>query len=66
MASLPDFRDYANRTMSQTIFNKLEAAAHDGLSKKLNEEDFFKIKLKLRGMANLKFFKGTETSIFSH
>ena len=34
--------------------------------KQLNEEDFVRIRLKHRGMANLKYFKGTETAILGH
>ena len=58
MASLPDFRDYAKTTMSKRLFAELDSAAGNQTSKKLNEEDFSRIKLKQRGMANMQYFKG--------
>ncbi|TNV78722.1 hypothetical protein FGO68_gene9069 [Halteria grandinella] len=66
MASLPDFRDFALKTMSLTQFTTLDAGAGAQHVKQLNEEDFVKIRLKHRGMANLKYFKGTETAILGH
>lgn len=64
MASLLDFQDYARHTMSQKIFEALEDGAGDQVTKRLNEEDFVKIKIKQRGMANMKYFKGTQTKVF--
>lgn len=58
MASLPDFRDYARTTMSKRLFADLDSAAGNQSTKKLNEEDFSRIKLKQRGMANIMYFKG--------
>ena len=50
--------------MSQRVFKELEGA--DTVSKTLNEQDFIKIKLKHRGMANMAFYKGTEIQILGH
>ena len=36
------------------------------MTKHANEEDFVKIKLKQRGMANMTYFKGTDTTILGH
>ena len=66
MASLPDFRDYARNTMSQSLFAQLDSSAGNQITKKLNEEDFERIKLKQRGMANLKYFVGPEAYILGH
>ena len=66
MASLPDFRDYAKVTMSERLFTELDEAAGNQVTKRLNEEDFVRIKLKQRGMANMKYFKGPESKILGH
>ncbi len=66
MASVPDFRDYAQKTMSQKLFKEIDDGAADQVTKGLNESDFVKIKMKHRGMANMKYFKGTETKILGH
>jgi (S)-2-hydroxy-acid oxidase len=66
MASLPDLRDFASVSMSERLFKELDDASGDQITKKRNEDDFVKIKLKLRGMANMKHFKGTETTILGH
>lgn len=44
----------------------MDSHTNDGYPKQENESDFSLIKLKHRGMANLKFFKGTETTILGH
>lgn len=48
------------------MFKQLEDGSADQVSKKSNEEDFVRIKMKQRGMANMKYFKGTETSILNN
>lgn len=59
MASLLDFQDYARHTMAHKIFEALEDGAGEQVTKNLNQADFVKIKMKQRGMANMKYFKGT-------
>lgn len=49
--------------MSPNMFHNLDDGACDQISKGLNEGDFVKIKLKQRGMANMKYYKGTETVV---
>jgi hypothetical protein len=49
--------------MSQKVFRELEEGAADQLTKECNERDFVSIKLKIRGMANMKYFKGTAATI---
>jgi len=58
-ASLHDFEDYARRRLDRPTFEHLRGAERpaDHLS------DFYNIKLKLRGMANLKNFKGLNSHI---
>ena len=63
MASLLDFRDYAQHTLAHRVFEALDDGAGDQVTKGLNTTDFVKIKLKQRGMANMKYFKGTQTRV---
>ena len=66
MASVHDFREYAQRTMSSKAFKELDDGSADQVTRASNESDFIKIKMKHRGMANMKFFKGTNTLILGH
>lgn len=66
MASVYDFRDYAQRTMSAKLFKELDDGSADQVTRGANESDFVKIKMKHRGMANMKYFKGTDTMILGH
>jgi hypothetical protein len=53
-ASLHDYEDYARRKLSRPMFEHLR-----GVERPSDHfTDFFNIKLRLRGMANLKNFKG--------
>ncbi len=63
MASVLDFQDYARNTMSKKVFDALDDGAGDQITKGLNNTDYVKIKMKQRGMANMKYFKGTQTKI---
>ncbi len=58
-ASLLDFEDYARRRLDKPTFEHLRGVERpaDHLT------DFFNVKLKLRGMANLKHFKGLNSHI---
>lgn len=61
MASLHDYEDHARETLSRPLFDHIRNHRSDiNLSAieidKVN--DFNKIKLKLRGMLNLKHFEG--------
>ena len=50
------------------MINKIAALPdYDDFAKKTLSKQFYEyIKLKLRGMANMSFFKGTETTILGH
>lgn len=63
MASVLDYEDYAKAVLSKPIYDWLNVYNEDGHTKKDNEKDFEHIKLKLRGMANMKYFKGLSTTI---
>ena len=52
--------------MSLKLFKDLDQGSADQVTKEVNERDFLKIKLKIRGMANMKYFKGTATKILGH
>jgi hypothetical protein len=58
-ASLHDYEDYARRKLSKPMFQHLKGIERpsDHLT------DFYNIKLRLRGMANLKNFKGIGTHV---
>ncbi|CDW73041.1 hydroxyacid oxidase 2 (long chain) [Stylonychia lemnae] len=59
-ASLLDYQNYAKNILSKNIYESLEDGNGDQVTKSENEEDFVRIKMKLRGMANMKYFKGIE------
>jgi len=59
MASLLDFRTFAQSTMSPALFASLDSGAGDQVTLGLNQSDFPMIKMKQRGMANMKYFKNT-------
>ena len=65
MASALDFQDYARHTMSTKVFEALEDGAGDQVTKGLNTVDYVKIKMKQRGMANMKYFKGTQARVLA-
>ena len=58
-ASLQDFEDYARRRLDKPTFEHLRGVKRPAE----HLTDFFNIKLKLRGMANLKHFKGLNSHI---
>jgi isopentenyl diphosphate isomerase/L-lactate dehydrogenase-like FMN-dependent dehydrogenase len=62
-ASLADYREIAKCQISKSIFDDVIFSSGDGNTRYDNEHDFEKITLKLRGLANLKHFKGLSTKI---
>ena len=67
MASLHDYEDYARETLSRPLFDHLMAARSDTDLPAIAKEkvdDYALIKLKLRGMLNLRDFQGISTSLF--
>lgn len=64
MASLHDYEDYARETLSRPVFDHLVAHRSDLeelQSRQDSIQDFQRIKLKIRGMLNLKYFEGVKT-----
>jgi isopentenyl diphosphate isomerase/L-lactate dehydrogenase-like FMN-dependent dehydrogenase len=66
LASVPDYEDHVRAYLSKPIYDYLSGYSEDGHTKVDNEKDFEYIKLKLRGMINMKHFKGIETTILGH
>lgn len=66
LASIIDYEEYAKITMSKPMFEYLQGYSEDGHTKAANHKDFEYIKLKQRGMANMKYFKGSETTILGN
>ena len=65
MASLHDYEDYARETLSRPLFDHFRNHRSDIPPSAIESEkvnDFNKIKLKLRGMLNLKYFEGITTT----
>ena len=58
-ASLQDFEDYARRWLDKPTYEHLRGVERPAD----HQTDFQRIKLKLRGMANLKHFKGLKSHI---
>lgn len=58
-ASLQDFEDYARRWLDKPTFEHLRGVERPAD----HQTDFHNIKLKLRGMANLKHFKGLKSHV---
>lgn len=52
--------------MAKPLHDYLQGYSEDGHTYTSNNKDFELIKLKLRGMLNLKYYKGTETTILGH
>ena len=64
MASSLDFESFARCTMSARVFEALQDGAANQVTLARNHEDYAQlIKIKQRGMANMKYFKGTHTSV---
>jgi isopentenyl diphosphate isomerase/L-lactate dehydrogenase-like FMN-dependent dehydrogenase len=63
MAAVSDYEEFAKKTLSKPYYENIAGYAEDGIAKQDNEKDFELIKLKQRGMANMKYFKGLETTI---
>ena len=66
MASLHDYEDHARDTLSRPMFDHIKGFRSDIDPSPIEQEkiqDFAKIKLKLRGMLNLKYFEGIKTTI---
>jgi hypothetical protein len=57
-ASTFDFEDYARRKLDKPTFDHFHSKLPD-----FYLQDFNRIKLRLRGMANLKYFKGIKTHV---
>jgi isopentenyl diphosphate isomerase/L-lactate dehydrogenase-like FMN-dependent dehydrogenase len=66
LASIPDCEDHVRTYLSKPIYDYLSGYTEDGHTKNDNQTDFEFIKLKLRGMINMKNFIGIETSILGH
>lgn len=66
LACVPDYQDYAKLTMAKPFYDYLQGYSEDGHTYSQNNKDFESIKLKLRGMLNMKHFQGTETTILGH
>ena len=66
LASILDYEAYTKMTSPMRTFEYINGHAQDGFSKEDNENDFNLIKLKQRGMANLKYFRGIEMTILGH
>lgn len=66
LASVPDYEDFSRFYLSKPIYDYLSGYSEDGHTKIENEKDFEYVKLKLRGMINMKNFKGIETTILGH
>jgi len=61
MASLHDYEDHARETLARPVFDHLISTRGDTdlpTIAKEKVEDYAHIKLKLRGMLNLKYFEG--------
>ena len=58
-ASTLDYERYAQQMLDKPAFDHLNGGGHPAHF----QSDFNHIKLKLRGMANLKYFKGINTKI---
>eukprot|EP00347_Sterkiella_histriomuscorum_P024048 403332483 len=65
MASLMDYQQYAQDYLPKRLYSQLEDGAGDQVTKQANQEDFVRIKMKQRGMANMKYFKGPQTTILN-
>lgn len=52
--------------MSKKLYDYYNGYSEDGVCREENSADLNRIKLKLRGMANLKYFKGIETKVLGH
>lgn len=66
IASIPDLDVYAKTYLSKHLYEHLNGFSQDGITKRENAGDFEYIRLKLRGMFNMKNFKGIETTILGH
>lgn len=66
LASLYDYKQFASLNLPRRVFQSLEDGAGDQVTKQENEEDFIRIKMKLRGMANMKYFEGSQSTILGH
>lgn len=66
MASMEDYEKVASKTLSRPVFDHLISmrSSEPTVASIARRGDFQRIKLKLRGMLNLKFYEGTSTKLF--
>lgn len=66
LAAIHDYESYSKTRMSKSLFQHLTGFTSDGVTAKENNEDFEKIKLRLRGMMNVKFFENFDVTVLGH